>query len=189
MTEHVTPLVVYLPVGLDAAEQGGWCEAVLGELVGAGAVDRDDAGAWRPLLTAAAADVLPEGVSGAALLVSAEQPPTYLWITMAQPAGWPTGLGDAVLDTQLPGAPLPAPALAAPGQVYQRIRRGWVERPDGAPVFTQTSVTATTLAVPVLGDTDVCLWFTSLDPVAADALQPAIAELAVSAELLTYLSS
>lgn len=189
MTEHVTPLVVYLPVGLDAAEQGGWCEAVLAELAGAGAVGRDDAGAWRPLLSAAAAEALPEGVSGAALLMSVEQPPTYLWITMAQPAGSPTRLGDAVLDTQLSGAPLPAPGPAAPGQVYQRVRRDWVEQPDGVPVFAQTSITATTLAVPMLGDTDVCLWFTSIDPVAADALQPAIADVAVSADLLTYLSS
>lgn len=189
MPETDIPLAIYLPADLDATDRGAWCGEALAELIADGVVERGESESWLALLDAAAAETLPDGASGVALLVSAAQPPTYLWVTLAQPAGAPTRLGDAVLDTQLEGSPLPPPGVASAGEVYQRTRRGWVEQAEGAPVFLQTSVTATTLTIPGLGATDVCMWFNSIDPVAADELQRTVAEIALSADLLTYLST
>lgn len=189
MSEQDLPLAIYLPGALDEAQRREWRDVVVADLMEAGAVDQEGVSSWSQLLDTAAADEFPEGASGAALLVSTQLPPTYLWITMGQPSGNPTGLGDAVLDTQLAGEAGPPPGLAAQGEVYQRTRAGWVEQPDSEPVLVQTSVTATTLDVPGLGPTDVCLWFNSIDPPAADDLQPAIAELAVAEDLLIYLST
>lgn len=189
MSEHETPLAIYLPVDIDAEGRGAWCEAVFTDLAGAKGGELIEHDAWLPLLDAAASEPIPEGASGSILLVSAALPPTYLWVTAAQPAGHPTQLGDAILDTQLVGPRDANPPATASSRVFQRSRGGWVEQDDDQSLFLQTSVTATTLAIPGLGPVDVCLWFNSSNPVGAEELQPAIAEIALSPDLVTYLST
>ena len=190
MPDDATPLVIYLQPALTPAEQADQCAALLAELAAAGVVAPGHEASWLPVLQQAVAEPLPDSASGMALLISGGFAPTYLWITAAQPAGSPTRLGDAVLDTQFPGDPAPAPdATLAEGDVLHRVRSGWVPLGDGESAFVQTSVAAVTRTVPGVGDVDVCVWFNSIEPDAPEELRDAVAGIARSDELIAYLSS
>ena len=185
------PLVIFVPVGVPAEVVPEWREFVISELSDAGVVASEDRSVWSSLLDEAGSMEIDGPASGVVLLMAPRVPPTYLWVTLSQPAGRPAELNEAVLDTQVPGQNH-APSWATPGdapQVFQGFRIGEMSMDEGVAAMFQVTATSSTLSVPELGDVDVCLWFGTFELEAVDGLLPVVANLMADPDLVAYLAA
>lgn len=192
------PIVVFVPPGLDAAAAASWRDSMLADLGDAGLVTASNRRMWELALDETGVTPLPTQASGSMLLISAFAPPIYLWVTMAQPAGNPIGLGEAVLDTQFPaptrktrdqpddGGRVDARAGSTIAQGY---RIGPLPQEDGSRKLVQVSVTVATLTLDGAGETDVCLWFATPELETVDELLPVVANLMDNPDLADYLTA
>lgn len=183
------PVVVFVPPGLESAEVSAWRESILDELLHAGVVDPSGRGHWAAILDEVAREKVPEQATGTMLVSVAERPPFYLWVTMAQPSGDPTGLGEAILDSQLPGVDRAESSASTSGSVVHGHRIGRRRLRDGTERLWQLTVTVSTISVPGIGEVDACLWFGSDQLEIVEELLPVVAGLIRDPDLAAYLAA
>lgn len=193
MSEQIEarPVVVFVPPHLTPGEVGEWRDSIIQELLETGRIARAGRETWHQLLDQAGSQELDEAASAMLLLVPPTSAPLYLWVTLAQPAGRPIELGEAVLQRQLPNLELGKADISQvpEAEVHQGYRVGEIRISPRESVTFQVCVTVATLTVSTIGDVDVCLWFGTADLDIVDELLAVIAGVMVDSNLTEFLAA